>query len=88
MADVAPIVVFRDGYRPWCGSENDASDSGDAIDRMSADYWRARERAERAAAKKAGSSLARAVHQELAQEYAERVRGFHRVPDPKSKEQR
>ncbi len=87
MADVAPIVVFKDAYRPWCGSEDDSSDSG-AIDRMSADYWRARERAERAAAKKAGSSLARAVHQELAQEYAERVRGFDQGPNPKSKEQR
>jgi hypothetical protein len=58
------------------------------MDRMSADYWRARERAERAAAKKAGSTLARAVHQELAQEYAARVRGFDRERGRKSREQR
>ena len=79
MADVAPIVVFRDAFRPWSGAENEARDSN-SIDRMSADYWRARERAERAAAKKAASPLARAVHQELAQEYAERVRGLNRGP--------
>ncbi len=88
MADVAPIVVFRDPYRPRCGSDNEAPEPQGAMDRMSADYWRARERAERAAAKKARSSLARAVHQELAQQYAERVRGFDREPSPQSREQR
>jgi hypothetical protein len=35
-----------------------------------ADYYRKRERAERAAAKHAASAAARAVHQELAQSYA------------------
>ena len=88
MAYVAPIVVFRDPYRPRCGSDNGASEPQGAMDRMSADYWRVRERAERAAAKKAESPLARAVHQELAQEYAERVRGLDRQPGRKSKEQR
>ncbi|HZB69670.1 MAG TPA: hypothetical protein VE403_04830 [Sphingomicrobium sp.] len=76
MADVAPIVVFRDAHRPWRGSENDARNSQGSFDRTSADYWRGRERAERAAAKRARSPLARAVHQELAQEYAARVRGI------------
>ena len=88
MADVASIVVFKDAYRPWCGADTEAHDSGGAMDRMSADYWRARERAERAAAKTAGSALARAVHQELAQEYAARVRGLERRPGPKSRDQR
>jgi hypothetical protein len=76
VADVAPIVVFRAAYPPWRGSENDARDSEGSFDRKSADYWRGRERAERAAAKQARSPLARAVHQELAQEYAARVRGL------------
>ena len=76
MADVAPIVVFRDPYRPRCGSDNEAPEPQGSMDRMSADYWRARERAERAAAKQARSPVARAVHQELAQEYAARVRGL------------
>ena len=76
MADVAPIVVFRDAHRPWRGSDNDPRDSQFAFDGTSADYWRRRERAERAAAKQARSALARAVHQELAQEYAARVRGL------------
>ena len=83
MADVAPIVVFRDAYRPWRGSENDARNSRGSFDRNSADYWRGRERAERAAAKQARSPLARAVHQELAQEYAARVRGLEGSPSSK-----
>jgi hypothetical protein len=55
------------------------------FDATSADYWRARERAERAAAKQARSPLARAVHQELAQEYAARVRGLE-GPTPSSRQ--
>jgi hypothetical protein len=39
------------------------------------DYLRWREQAERAAAKNAQSDAARRVHQELAQEYAELIRG-------------
>lgn len=40
------------------------------MDAASIAYFRNRERAERAAAKKAASEAARRVHQELAQEYA------------------
>ena len=42
---------------------------------QSIDYFRRREQAERAAAKKAQSEAARRVHQELAQEYAGLIRG-------------
>ena len=38
------------------------------------EYFRRRERAERAAAKNAASEAARRVHQELAQSYAELLR--------------
>jgi len=44
-------------------------------DQKSMDYFRRREQAERAAAKNAQSEAARRVHQELAQEYAELIRG-------------
>ncbi len=44
------------------------------VDQQSADYFRKRELAERAAAKSAASDAARRVHQELAQNYAELVR--------------
>lgn len=37
-------------------------------------YFRRREQDERAAAKQAASEIARRIHQELAQEYADRVR--------------
>jgi hypothetical protein len=40
-------------------------------DHESLDYFRRRERSERAAAKNAASEAARRVHQELAQSYAE-----------------
>ena len=40
------------------------------IDQESQDYFRRRERAERAAAKRAASDIARRIHQELAQNYA------------------
>jgi hypothetical protein len=40
----------------------------------SIDYFRRRELAERAAAKNASSEVARRIHQELAQQYAERAR--------------
>jgi hypothetical protein len=43
-------------------------------DHESADYLRRREFAERAAAKNAVTEAARRVHQELAQNYAERLR--------------
>jgi hypothetical protein len=41
------------------------------LDQDSLDYFRRRERAERAAAKRAASEAARRVHQELAQSYAQ-----------------
>ncbi|HVI06145.1 MAG TPA: hypothetical protein VM711_08665 [Sphingomicrobium sp.] len=44
------------------------------IDQESAIYFRRRERAERAAAKKAAGDSARRVHQELAQNYAKLLR--------------
>lgn len=40
------------------------------LDQDSRDYFRRRERAERAAAKRAGCEIARRIHQELAQNYA------------------
>lgn len=43
-------------------------------DRETQDYWKRREQAERAAAKNAASEIARRVHQELAQSYADRLR--------------
>jgi hypothetical protein len=43
------------------------------FDQDSADYFRRRERTERAAAKSALSEVARRIHQELAESYAERL---------------
>jgi hypothetical protein len=45
------------------------------IDPESADYFRRRELTERAAAKSAVSSAARRIHQQLAQEYVQLLRG-------------
>ena len=47
---------------------------GEMVDPNSVDYLRKRERAERAAAKKAASNDARRIHQELAQSYAKLLR--------------
>lgn len=44
------------------------------LDQESLEYFRRRERAERAAAKTAESEAARRVHQELAQGYAQLLR--------------
>ena len=79
MADVAPIVVFREQNCAPFGSAADDRDPDEAFEPGSSEHWRARERAERAAAKKARSAIARAVHQELAQEYAARVRELERT---------
>jgi hypothetical protein len=49
--------------------------AGRLVDQKSMDYFRRRELAERAAAKNAQSEAARRVHQELAQEYADLIRG-------------
>jgi hypothetical protein len=43
-------------------------------DQSNQDYFRKREQAERAAAKKASSEAARRIHQELAQSYASILR--------------
>jgi hypothetical protein len=43
------------------------------LEDKSLDYFRRRERMERAAAKNAASEVARRVHQELAQQYAQRL---------------
>ena len=43
-------------------------------DREAQDYWKRREQDERVAAKNAASDIARRVHQELAQGYADRLR--------------
>ena len=45
------------------------------MDEKTIDYFRRRELAERAAAKHATSDAARRVHQMLAEQYSERVRG-------------
>lgn len=69
MTDMSGVVIFRnpvnDAGRPGAGDQEPEGQG------WSADYLRARERAERAAAKRAQSSAARHVHQELALHYAE-----------------
>jgi hypothetical protein len=62
------IVVFS----PSASSENEPrSESGKPADAEWLDHCRARELAERAAAKRAASTEARRVHQELAQAYSQ-----------------
>jgi hypothetical protein len=62
------LIIFRDD---WAAKNNPAPRShSSAADAEWTDYCRARERAERAAAKRASSIRARRVHQELAQAYA------------------
>ena len=46
------------------------------IDSETSEYFRRRERAERAAAKIAATEAARRAHQELAQQYAAMLRGL------------
>ena len=68
MTDFSGLVVFKNpgnGEHGLCTAE--AARDGDGC---TADYFRNRERAERAAAKRAQSIAARQVHQELAQHYA------------------
>ena len=67
LSQSANIVAATRGRArvPWGGM---------MADQQSVDYFRRRERAERAAAKNAGSDAARRAHQELAQGYAELVR--------------
>ena len=47
---------------------------GVCVDKNRLDYFRRREQAEREAAKAASSDIARRVHQELAEQYAELLR--------------
>lgn len=47
---------------------------GDFVDKDTLEYFRRREQAERTAAKTASCDVARRVHQELAQHYAELLR--------------
>ena len=61
------LVVFRD--MDGLASEPHS----DRQEARSVEYLKARERAERAAAKNATSLAARCVHQELAQQYARRA---------------
>jgi hypothetical protein len=66
------LVIFRD---EWATKNNPESQTESVAGRADwADYCRARELAERAAAKRAGSIKARRVHQELAQAYASVIR--------------
>jgi hypothetical protein len=72
MSDFAGLVVFKNsnnGEHGLCAAEHETASLGGSVD-----YLRARERAERAAAKRAQSLAARHVHQELAQYYAQMVR--------------
>lgn len=71
MSDQAGLIVFKNAANGEHGlGAPDALPQG----ACSVEYLRARERAERAAAKRAQSLAARHVHQELAQHYAQLVR--------------
>ena len=72
MTEMTGLVVFRSSTNGLNGPS--VEEAGPAPE-PSLEYLRARERAERAAAKRAQSLAARHVHQELAQHYAELVRG-------------
>ena len=69
MADLAGLVVFRNSGIGHCAPDDDPRDGNCPVE-----YLRAREMAERAAAKRAQSQAARQIHQELAQHYAELAR--------------
>jgi hypothetical protein len=70
------IVTFTDAWPPSKDSDAHSAE----IPEEWLDYYRARERMERAAAKGAGSSEARRVHQALAQAYAQTIRHAGRRP--------
>ena len=71
MSDVAGLVVFKNSASM---ADGEGAMRAIPMNEFSVDYLRARERAERAAAKHAGSLAARHVHQELAQHYAQLAR--------------
>jgi hypothetical protein len=62
-----PIIVFRDPMNPTSEGSAGSQSAKSSDDK---DYFRGREQEERAAAKAAASTFARAIHQELAQLYA------------------
>ena len=62
-SDDGSFIIFR--HPADLASDDEAAES-----RPCGDYWQARERMERAAAKRASSVLARRIHQQLAQAYA------------------
>ena len=67
MTEMAGLVVFRNstnGVNGLCAGDDEPAQD------CPVDYLRAREMAERAAAKRAQSMAARHAHQELAQHYA------------------
>jgi hypothetical protein len=68
MTDFTGLTVFKNAANGDAGAEREPAPS-----HLPAEYLRARERAERAAAKRAQSLAARHVHQELAQHYARLV---------------
>lgn len=74
------FLIFRE---PWGVARNTDREPAASASEGSADYYRAREAAERAAAKRATCVKARSVHQELAQYYARRT-GRRLVDDPRS----
>jgi hypothetical protein len=71
MSDIAGLIVFKNvaGGDDFAAAEFEPA----ALDGQ-VDYLRAREQAERVAAKRAQSLAARQAHQELAQHYAQLVR--------------
>ena len=69
MSDLAGLVVFRNTAIGHCAPDDEPRAGSCPME-----YWRAREMAERAAAKRAGSMAARHIHQELAQHYADLAR--------------
>ncbi|MBA3512333.1 hypothetical protein [Sphingomonas sp.] len=78
MSDLSPFLIFRERQSAHYGSAPVEPASTGDVREGSVDYFRARERAERAAAKRATSNAARRIHQELAVEYAALVRGQRR----------
>ena len=66
-----PNVSLDSCITTFCEQKNAEKDISKSF---SADYLHAREMAERAAAKRSSSRVARAVHQELAQLYADQRR--------------
>ena len=66
----SPIVAFRD---PWPARNEPPHQRTAVADAQWIEYCRSREFAERAAAKQAGSTAGRRVHQELAQAYARMI---------------